>query len=221
MIAGAGFGLDAISKVAGFGAQQQQTDARNEAAMRQYKFQQKLKKQRDLREALRYKTQVSNFRSQVAENEQAAQTAYANEQRLTNDIFAQAAFRQQKSMIDLSKRTGIASASGMRGKSANRIDASVLSDFGRNAAIRAQSLANRQDAQSLANTEIRRGLSNANRAAFTEVQVAPEFSPYAPAPLMEQGPSMSSLLFGLGTSALNSYGTYKELQPPQKPFIEP
>ena len=219
MIAGASFGLDAISQVAGFGAKQQETDARNAAAMREYKFQMKLKKQRDLRESLKYRTDVSNYRAQVAENERAAQSAYAQEQRLTNDIFAQAAFRQEKSMVDLSKRTGLASAAGMRGKSANRMDSSVLADFGRNAAIRAQSLANRQDAQSIANTDIRTGLSNANRAAFTQVQTPPEFAPYAPAPMMSQGPSMSSLLFGLGTSALNSYNTYQDLQPPQTPFI--
>jgi len=184
--------------------------AQNSAAISNYRYQLKVRQKNWERERERYKNQVAQYQTSVAENREAAQRAYVSEQQRLNNIYKKASFSKQAQLVQLAQSSGQMAAKGRRGRSINRLDTSVVSQFGRNQAIMAESLLGAQQAFTTRTDAIRREQISANNQAFSQAAVAPEVGVAPPAPVMRQGPSGLSLLAGIAGAGVNAVGAYQD-----------
>ena len=104
-------------------------------------------------------------------------------------------------------------AAGRTGRSAQRLDNQIVSQFGRNQAIAAESLTGAGNAFRDRVDSIRRAQMSDNNRAYQNVAVAPMPDVAPPAPVMTPGPSPLGLISGLGSAALGGIGTYNKLVP--------
>lgn len=216
----ASFASGALGAVGQYQSGQAQASAANAGAMRQYKYQLKMRENNWLRERERYQVGVANYQQAVADNQDAAQRAYVSQQEKLNNIYRSTSFRQQAQLIELAQGSGKRAATGQRGRSVNRLDNDIVSQFGRNQAIMAESLLSAQRGYNTAVGGIRREQLSANNRAYSPIAIAPKPDVAPPAPVMQQGPSALSLLAGIGSAAVDGYGTYNSLKPPApQPYL--
>ena len=207
-----------LGSVGQFASGSAAASAQNRAAIGQYKYQLKMRRLawQDTRQ--QYATKLGQYGNQLAANTEAANIAYAGQQRKLNDIYKKAAFSQQAQLVQLTQGSGKMAAAGRLGKSAERLDLDMVRQFGRNQAIQAESLLSAQYGLQNANRGIRRDLLSANNKAFSDVAVQPKPGVAPPPPAMAQGPSPLSLMGGL-LGAAADYGTAIANQP--KPLDAP
>ena len=216
----ASFASGALGAVGQYQSGQAQASAANAGAMRQYKYQLKMQQNNYARERERYKVGVANYQQAVADNEDAANRAYVSQQEKLNNIYRSTSFRQQAQLIELAQGSGKRAATGQRGRSVDRLDNDIVSQFGRNQAIMAESLLSAQRQYGRATEGIRREQLSANNRAYSPIAIAPQFGVTPPPPVMQQGPSGLSLLAGIGSAAVDGYGTYNSLKPPApQPYL--
>ena len=110
-------------------------------------------------------------------------------------------------------------AAGRTGKTAGRVDDSMLAEFGRNNAQRTASLVSSKQGYRQTVEEIQRQTRDANETAFDNVAFAPIPDRAPRAPKMQTGPSGLNLALGLAGVGLDTYSTYKAGQAP-KGFID-
>ena len=216
--------LSFVSGAAGAIGQHQsasaQAAAANAGAMRQYKYQLKMREKNWDRERERYSANMAQYNQAVADNRDAANRAYVGQQEKLNNIYRQASFQQQSQLTQLTKGSGRMASMGRTGRSANRVDSEIMSAFGRNQAIMAESLLSAQRGFNRSVEGIRREELSANNRAYSPVAIAPEVDIAPPAPVMQQGPSGLSLLAGLGSAAVGGFKTYDSLRPPApQPYL--
>ena len=206
-----------LGSVGQFASGSAAASAQNRAAIAQYKYQLKMRRLawQDTRQ--QYSTKLGQYGNQLAANTEAANIAYAGQQRKLNDIYKKAAFSQQAQLVQLTRGQGQMAAAGRLGKSAERLDLDMVRQFGRNQAIQAESLLSAQYGLQNANRGIRRELLSANNRAFSEVAVAPKPDVAPPRPTMAQGPSPLSLMGGL-LSAGAQFGTDLANMPKPNPL---
>ena len=209
--------------------QQAQVRQANQGRINAYTHQLQIRDQNFRRDKALYESDVQGYQAEVADNQFAAQEGYARAQRQLNEVFKQAAFEEQGSLIELLESTG-AAASGRTGKSAQRIDNAVMAKWGRNNAVKAASLSSSKEGYQQAVQDIDRQMRDANAAAFDEVAFAPQpdMMPLAPQLLADptppmaapgtipvQGPSGLSLATGLLGAGMDGFNTIQGLQAPQ------
>lgn len=215
----ASFGVSALGAVGQYQSARAQANAQNAAATSNYEHQLKIRKFNWDRERFRYNRQLLQYENILDENAFAANRAYAGEQKKLNDIYKQAAFKQQANLVNLVKGSDQMAAAGRTGRSAQRLDNQIVSQFGRNQAIAAESLTGAGNAFRDRVDSIRRAQMSDNNRAYQNVAVAPMPDVATPAPVMTPGPSPLGLIAGLGSSAIGGLTTYNELAPPgQKLF---
>ena len=161
-----------------------QAAAQNQARISDYKYQLKVRRKNWDRERERYAHQVTQYKTQSMENEAAANRAYVSEQQRLNNIYKKASFAKQDQLVKLAQSTGQMASRGATGKSAQRLDTSVVSQFGRNQAIMAESLTSANYAAQATNRGTRRDLLSANNQAFEKVAVQPKPGVAPPPPTM-------------------------------------
>jgi hypothetical protein len=190
-----------------------QANAQNAAATSNYKYQLKVRERNWDREVHRYGRQLHQYDSAVQENSMAGQRAYAGAQRKLNSIYQQASFKQQANLVNLLKGSSGAAAAGMTGKSAQRLDNDIVSQFGRNQAIAAESLmgANQSYDRQVEGTQ--REINNANKQAYEKVALAPQEGVAPPPPVMTPGPSGLGLAAGILDAGVSGFSTYNSLKP--------
>jgi hypothetical protein len=105
-------------------------------------------------------------------------------------------------------------ASGATGKSAQRMDNQIVSQFGRNQAIAAESLFGAHMAYKDRTASINRSLQSDNNKAYENVAIQPQVGIAPPPPVMAPGPSGLGLIAGLGSAAVGGFQTYNSLKPP-------
>ena len=211
----ASFATGAMGAVGQHQSASAQASAANAAATSNYKYQLKVRERAWDRERHVYGRKLFEHDEQLKENNLAAQRAYSGEQRKLNEAYRQAAFSNQAMVTQLLGMEGKGTAArGMTGRTADRMDASQLAAFGRNQAILAQSLTSARQAGEFRKDSIRRELKNTNRQAYSEVAIAPTPGVAPPPPTMQPGPSGLGLLAGLGSAAVDGYGTYNQLKAP-------
>jgi hypothetical protein len=187
--------------------------AQNEGAIRSYKHQLKVREQNWNRERERYGHQIAQYRTQTLENDAAANRAYVSEQQRLNNIYKKAGFAQQNQLVKLAQSSGKMAASGRSGQSTQRLDTDVVSQFGRNQAIMAESLLGAQSAFASRTGAINRKLTSAQNDAYSQVAIAPEPGVAPSAPVMRQGPSGLSLAAGLLGAGVDGAKAYKQFGP--------
>jgi hypothetical protein len=212
-LAVASFGASAMGAVGQHQSASAQAAAQNEAAIGNYKYQLKVRERNWEREVHRYGRQLHQYDSAIQENSAAGQRAYAGEQRKLNEIYRQASFKNQANLVRLAQGSGKAASRNMTGKSAQRIDNQIVSQFGRNQAIMAESLMGAGFNYNNRTEAINREVVDANKQAYEKVAISPQPGVAPPPPVMTPGPSGLGLMAGLGQAAVGAVGTYNELSP--------
>lgn len=207
--------MGAASSVAGHVGQQNAANAANAGRIANYKHQLKVRENNWKRATSQWENDKINYEESVADNSFAAQEGYARAQRQLNEQFKAAAFSEQGDMIKLLESTGVMAASGQTGRSAQRLDDSVLAAFGRNNATKAASLASSKEGYQQQVEDIRRQQRDENEAAFDQVAFAPQPDIAPQKPQMQKGPSGLGLAVGLAGAGLGAYQQYEALKAPK------
>ena len=213
-LGGAAFGFSAMGAIGQHQSAQAQADAQNEAASSNFKHKMKIRKRNWDREKFRYNRSLTQYKLKQSEIPLAANRAYAGEQQKLNNIYKQASFRNQANLAQLVQGSGRSAAAGMTGRSADRLDIQMVSQFGRNQAIAAESLFSAGLAYQDRVGSINRAQESDLNRAYENVAIQPQLGVAPPPPVMTPGPSPLSLVAGLGSAALGGIGTYNELAPP-------
>ena len=190
-----------------------QASAQNAAATSNYKYQLKVRERNWDREVHRYGRQLHQYDSQLQENSMAGQRAYSGAQRKLNSIYQQASFKQQANLVNLLKGSSGAASRGMTGRSAQRLDNDIVSQFGRNQAIAAESLMGANFAYDRQVAATQREINSANTQAYEKVALAPQEGVAPPPPVMTPGPSGLGLAAGILDAGIGAVGTYNKLSP--------
>ncbi len=190
-----------------------QAAAQNKAAVGNYKYQLKVRERNWDRERYRYNRQLVQYDTQVAENSLAAQRAYAGEQNNLNNVYKKASFKQQNNLVTLLQNSGKGAARGQVGKSAQRLDADLVGQFGRSQATAAESLMGAQLNYDDRVESLRREQIGANNKAYEKVAINPQEGVAPPPPVMTPGPSGLALAAGLGQAAIGGVSTANSLTP--------
>ena len=204
----------AIGAVGQHQSAQAQADAQNAAATSNYKHQLKVRERNWDRERYRYNRNLVQYDQQLNENSLAARRAYAGEQQKLNNIYKQASFKNQANLVQLVQGSNQAAAAGMTGKSAQRLDSQLVSQFGRNQAIAAESLFGANVEYKNRVDSINRSLQSDNNKAYENVAIQPQEGIAPPPPVMTPGPSPLGLIAGIGGAAIGGFQTYNSLKPP-------
>lgn len=195
-------------------AQQAQADAANANAQSAYRQRLAINNATNANRLANYSQQKSQFSEQVYENNMAAQRAYGDQQRKLNEVMNQAAFTDQGMMIQLMQKQGMTSTTGRTGRSYDRTESDLLSQFGRNQSVMAANLLNARQNQVINNESTRDRLRSQNNKAFGRVSIAPQLGIAPPKPINTPGPSGLGLISGIGQAGLSGYSTYRELKAP-------
>ncbi len=190
-----------------------QASAQNAAATSNYKYQLKVRERNWDREVHRYGRQLHQYDGQLQENSMAGQRAYAGAQRKLNSAYKQASFKQQANLVNLLKGSGKMAAAGRTGRSADRLDNQIVSQFGRNQAIAAENLMGAGFAYDRQTADIRREVESSNKQAYEKVALNPQPGVAPPPPVMTPGPSGLGLAAGLIGAGVDGYNTYNSLKP--------
>lgn len=123
------------------------------------------------------------YRQQRGFNAQAAQLAYASENRRLQETFQEAAFNNQDLLVQMLQEEGSSIARGQSGRSAGKTLQSAVASYGRNQAILAESLvsAERQSRENQRNIDLSR--YGADLAAEANRMLRPDRLPAMPVPI--------------------------------------
>ena len=207
--------MGAATSVAGHVGQQNQADAANASSIANYEHQLKVRKNNWMRATSKWENDKINFDEEVADNSFAAQQGYADAQLQLNEQFKKAAFAQEGDLIKLLSGQGQMAASGRTGRTAGRVDDSMLAAFGRNNAQRTASLVSSKQGYRQTTEEIQRKQADANETAFDSVAFAPQPDVAPQAPKMQEGPSGLGLALGLAQTGLGAYSSAQAAKAPQ------
>ena len=208
-------GASALGAVGQHQSASAQASAQNAAATSNYKYQLKVRERSWDREVHRYGRQLHQYDSQLQENSMAGQRAYAGAQRKLNSVYQQASFKQQANLVNLLKGSGNMAAAGRTGRSATRLDNQIVSQFGRNQAIAAESLMGAGFNYNRQVEDVQREVDSSNKQAYEKVALAPQAGIAPPPPVMTPGPSGLGLAAGLIGAGVSGYQTYNDLKPPK------
>ena len=205
----------ALGAVGSYSQQQNAANAANAGRIANYKHQLKVREQNWMRAKGDWENDKINYEESVADNSFAAQEGYARAQRQLNEQFKAAAFSEQGDMIKLLESTGQMAASGRTGRSAQRVDDSIVAAWGRNNATKAASLASSKEGYQQQVDDINRQQNDANESAFDQVAFAPQPDMAPQKPMMENGPSKLGLVTGIAQAGLGGFSTYQSLKAPK------
>lgn len=161
------------------------------------------------RSAAVFDQERQNLQSRVAARRDAVQRGNEAEQRRLNEIFAGAAFSDQSRLVNLMESLGVAAASGMTGRSAERFDRMQGAQAGRNVAVQADMLTRARQSAISANEE-RRQIAMAENRADAGQLMAPMFSSAPMLPQLQGLPTMPSnmgLYMGMAKAAIGGLST--------------
>ena len=204
------FGSSALGAVGQHQSASAAAAAQNEGAIRNYKYQLKVRRRNWDRERERYAHQVTQYKTKTMENEAAANRAFVSEQTRLNNIYKKASFTQQSQLIKLAQGSGQMAASGRTGKDAQRLDTNIVRRFSDNQNIMSESLLGAQAAYGTRTGAFRRQQISHQNQDFSDVAYAPEPGVAPPQPVMRQGPSGLSLMSGLLGAGVSGIGGYMD-----------
>lgn len=186
--------------VGGYVSQQSQVNAANAAATQDYEYQLQQREQDWMSTLGEWGQRRLEYEKTLSANQEAAYGGYAQEQQRLNEVYKEAAFANQASLIGLMQGMGQYQARGVSGQSASRGLTMMQGAYGRNQAIQQESLRSARNRFTLSTEGIRRDLTSANNQAFSNVALAPVAGVAPPPPTMVENPSPFGLIAGIGSS---------------------
>jgi hypothetical protein len=155
--------------------------------------------------------QLDQAKTQMGFNADAANRAYAAEQRRLNEQFSAAVFQRQGMLQNLIEAQGYNNASESYGNSARRANLiNTLGQFGRQQAVMAESLASARGQSARTMQEIGRQNLSADFQTWQGVSIPPTMEANIPAPRFN---SANTALM-IGNSLMSGVNTYMGLRAP-------
>ena len=131
-----------------------------------------------------FSAKIDTVKSQIQNNNLAADASWYAEQMRLNEINDAAAYQSVEMKKALTQALGASAAREVYGKSARRgALVSTLGAYGRTRTQQVHQLMNQQTASQMKMREVERQLRGANEAAMASVSVLPAFGSFAPAPM--------------------------------------
>lgn len=209
----ASFATGALGAVGNYQSASAQASAQNAAAANNYKYQLQVRRRNWDNTKHVYGRKLFQYDQQLDENSLAAARAYSKAQLNLNEQYRQAAFRSEGNIAKLLRSQGNFAAAGRTGRSADRLNAEQLMQYGRGQAAIAENLMTARNKYFDNTMDTNRELLSANRRAYEKVAIRP-MPTVAPAPpTMMPGPSGLSLAGGLLSAGMSGFNTYDSLTP--------
>jgi ribosomal protein S18 len=190
-------------------AAQEQAKWENETAMYQWWYQLQ-QREYEYNQALRiYDRSKQVYDEQMSFNKEAESRSYEAENAKMREYLQGVSFEKQDMLVNMIKETGKVDARGVSGVSTGRLANDVLSQFGRNNAIMAESLVS-NNRQSIRDTQaIALQKQSADNDALSRLGLTPEKAPQPPAPVFRQassgGGGGGNALLTIGSSLLSGF----------------
>lgn len=195
--------LTGVSAVASAGGQLAGASAQNRAAANDYKRQLAIREIEWDRARAEYAHNVTRAEEQLDENFLAASRGYGAEQQQLNALFDQASVSLQSEFVKLAEKRGFYGT----GKTADRLAARDMAEFGRAQALTSSNLVRGRDSYKNDVANIRNKLKAANRKTLAPVQ----FQPIPGLPPVKPDMDMTSALFSAaGTLIGGGLDTYNQ-----------
>lgn len=201
-------GLGVAGSMAGHANAVKQARAQNEAAMERYKYQLKIRERENLNQNQLWATKISQYGLEMKAADKAAARAYGVEDLKQSQRIKSAAFSTQKLNRAMAKSAGVGAASGKQGRSAERIDANILSQFARNQSMITENLMGAEAARQYREMGIADQLTSYRNRAFSNVAIAPTVSMEPLAPTQLDTPSSAGAMIGAASSVLGAVGGF-------------
>ena len=207
----ASFGSSALGAIGGHQSAQAQADAANEAAINNYNYQVAVRENKWRQTLTIWNQKRIQYKKGLAENALALNRGDVQIQDSLNRAYQQAKLQGSADTIDLLKKQGVFQARGTsQGQSSDKIERSILAEYGLKNAMRANSLAmSRMQAYEASNALRRKAESDLNNM-YSKVALQPVQGVAPVVPTMQAGPSPLSLIGALGSAAIGGISTYKE-----------
>jgi len=203
-LATAGIGI--AQSIGSYVSDQSTTAAKNNALIQDYEYKLQQREQDWMSTLGEWNQSRLEYEKTLSANQEAAYGGYAQEQQRLNEVYKEAAFANQASLIGLMQGMGQYQARGVSGQSASRGLNMMQGAYDRNQAIQQESLRSARNRFTLSTEGIRRNLTSANNQAFSNVALAPVAGAAPPPPTMLQGPSTLGLITGIASSAVPLMG---------------
>ena len=217
----ASFASSAAGAIGAHQSAQAQANAANEAAINNYKYQVAVRENKWRQTLTIWNQKRIQYKKGLAENALALNRGDVQIQDSLNRAYQQAKLQGSADTIDLLKKQGAFQARGTnQGRSADKVERSILAEFGLKNAMRANSLAmSRMQAFEAGNALRRKAESDLNQM-YSRVALQPVQGVAPVVPTMQAGPSPLSLIGALGSAAVSGVSTYADLKA-DNPFKDP
>ena len=217
----ASFASSAAGAIGAHQSAQAQANAANEAAINNYKYQVAVRENKWRQTLTIWNQKRIQYKKGLAENALALNRGDVQIQDSLNRAYQQAKLQGSADTIDLLKKQGAFQARGTnQGRSADKVERSILAEFGLKNAMRANSLAmSRMQAFEAGNALRRKAESDLNQM-YSRVALQPVQGVAPVVPTMQAGPSPLSLIGALGSAAVSGVSTYADLKA-DNPFKNP
>ena len=189
-------------------------NAQNAATRRQFKDLERQRYGAWQREQLKFGYQKVKYEQERSNIYDAYGGAVADKQLALNEAFKKAAFNNQAQIQELLKSQGQLAARGRTGRSAERLNDSMLGQFGRNQAIQAETLASARQGYMSQVDKLRNAMRSDLNKAYGPVAIRPVPGVAPSPPTMVAGPSALGLAAGIGSSIVGGFSTYNSLKAP-------
>lgn len=209
----ASFVSSAAGAVGGYQSAQAQANAANEAAINNYNYQVAVRENKWRQTLTIWNQKRIQYKKGLAENALALNRGDVQIQDSLNRAYQQAKLQGSADTINLLRKQGAFQARGTnQGRSADKVERSILAEFGLKNAMRANSLAmSRMQAFEASNALRRKAESDLNQM-YSRVALQPVQGVAPVIPTMQAGPNALSLIAGLGQAAISGASTYSELK---------
>jgi len=207
------FASSAMGAWGNYSSQQQQTRAANKAAMEEYKYKLKIRSDRWDRSLATYRNQLVDYQLERGEQDAAYSRALEANQYNLNQTYKQASFADQEAAIKLADSQGKLQARNVSGRTADRLNTAVASQFGRNQAMQTESLLGASYQSKMQSRNLREQLKSSARQSYSKIMTPPVPDSAPLAPTMQSGPSSMGLYTGLLGAGISGYQTYDSLLP--------
>lgn len=196
-----------MSAIGGFQQGRAQTDATNRARQNQYRDQLALKQFREARQEALYRQEVADYRTNLLESKQALDKSFTRLGKRAAERYGRAAFAAQDRTSKLIQAQGQLAGRIPAGASRDRAMALARGAAGRDEAMMMDNLLRARFADIDTARDLTDQANSYRRRLFQNLSPAPVRGPMPTAPVMQSGPSVLSLIGGLGSAALGGFTT--------------
>lgn len=192
----------AMSAIGNYQQGRAQTDATNLSRRNQYRDQLTLKQFREQREAALYRQEIADYEGNLFETERELNKSFTRLDKRAFERYGQAAFADVDRERKLTQSLGQIQTQMGAGGSRSRALALARGAAGMDEALMMDNLLRARMADMDQARDFTDQANNYRRRLFTGLSPVPMAGPTPTAPMMQQGPSMLSLIGGLGSAAI-------------------